>query len=517
MTPRANAWPYVAVFVVGALIGGISMVEAVPASHLPQAAAGVSDGQPGTSTTTTNNQPGTSTNNPATTANRSGHATAGQSGHASGTAATGPSVTTPGQQIPAAKPGLTCSAGGNGGATDTGVSATEIKLATTVVQSGIGSAFLGEMRYAMDAVAQQVNQAGGICGRRLSMVYKDDGWQATTGAQYLRDFIQSGVFAIPVGASSEGLQVVIKSGDLDSSRMPVVGTDGLAIDQYARDNGSAQPWVWPIATSTASSARIMADDAYKRGARHFAIVFDNNYHFGREAASAFNAEVKRLTGSSVSGYNNDNSCNNLYCGIQAGQNSYSSQAATVEQGHPDFVALFLEPETALTWMQDPNTPAASSSTIKYGYAAAQPLFTYQFESQCGDKCDQMVTWTGFKPNVEQYTADPAVRAYVNALRAVNPQADPYNQFSEGAYQGMQLLVAALRKVGPDLTRARLQAVLNRLTLSGGVTLQSSLSFTPLSRYANTTMQAFTMQYKGTPGGWRTGPIEHDSHATLGAG
>jgi ABC-type branched-subunit amino acid transport system substrate-binding protein len=512
MSPRTStAWPYVAVFVVGALIGGVAMVEVVPADKLTSAGAAPVAGAPGTTadgTTTTDAVAG----GPAA---KGQQAAADTSTAASGNrAATGPGNTA---AIPPAKPGLTCSASGNGGATDHGVSATEIKLATTVVQSGIGSAFLGEMRYAMDAVVAQVNRAGGICGRRLSMTYKDDGWSATTGAQYLRAFIESGVFAIPVGASSEGLQVVIKSGDLDSARMPVVGTDGLAIEQYAREDGGAQPWVWPIATSTASSARIMADQAYKRGARHMAIVFDNNYHFGREAASAFNAEVHRLTGHDVQGYNSNNGCNGLYCGVQAGQNSYSGQAANVKQGKPDFIALFLEPETALTWMQDPNTPAANDPSIKYGYAAAQPLFTYQFESQCGAKCDQMVAWTGFKPNVEQYTRDPAVREYVDALRSVNPQADPYNQFSEGAYQGMQLLVAALKKVGPDLTRARLQAVLNTMTLKGGLTLQSSLVFTQASRYASTTMQAFTMQYKGTPGGWRAGPLARDPHAQLGAG
>jgi len=515
MSPRTStAWPYVAVFVVGALIGGVAMVEVVPADRL--ASAGATTAQSDGSTPLAD---GTA---PAAVA-PGAHNVKGHGPAAIGPAAANGTQTATGQNgggaaaIPPAKPGLTCSASGNGGATDRGVSASEIKLATTVVQSGIGSAFLGEMRYAMDAVVAQVNRAGGICGRRLSITYKDDGWNATTGAQYLRDFIQSGVFAIPVGASSEGLQVVVKSGDLDSAHMPVVGTDGLAIEQYARDDGSAQPWVWPIATSTASSARIMADQAYKRGARHMAIVFDNNYHFGREAASAFNAEVHRLTGHDVQGYNSNNGCNGLYCGIQAGQNSYSSQAATVKQGSPDFIALFLEPETALTWMQDPNTPAANSTTVKYGYAAAQPLFTYQFESQCGAKCDQMVAWTGFKPNVEQYTRDSAVRSYVDALRSVNPQADPYNQFSEGAYQGMQLLVAALRKVGPDLTRARLQAVLNAMTLKGGLTLQNSLAFTPTSRYASTTMQAFTMQYKGTPGGWRSGAIAHDPHAALGAG
>ena len=34
-------------------------------------------------------------------------------------------------------------------------------------------------------------------------------------------------------------------------------------------------------------------------------------------------------------------------------------------------------------------------------------------------------------------------------------------------------------------------------------------FTPTTRFANTTMQAFSIQYKGTFGGWRAGPIVKD--------
>jgi ABC-type branched-subunit amino acid transport system substrate-binding protein len=264
-----------------------------------------------------------------------------------------------------------------------------------------------------------------------------------------------------------------------------------------------------VATATVSSARIMADDAYKRGARNMAVVFDSNYKFGKEAALAFSNEVKRLTGKAVDGQNPQNTCTRSYCGIQAAQPSYSGDVANFYGTNPDFVALFLEPETALTWMQDPNAKSATSPDIKYGYGAAQPLFTKQFESQCGNKCDQMVVWSGFKPNVEKYTNDPAVVAYVKALRAKNRQADPYNQFTESAYVGMQFLVAGLRAVGPELTRDRLKTVLDNMTYKDPLTLQGTLKFSAGSRFSNVTMQAFTMQYKGTPGGWRLGTIARD--------
>jgi ABC-type branched-subunit amino acid transport system substrate-binding protein len=416
-----------------------------------------------------------------------------------------------------AKSAAACNSTDNGGKTDRGVTANRISMATTVVASGIGSAFQGGMESGMEAVVRQVNSAGGICGRMLHIDYQDDGWVASTGAQYLRTYINGGLFAIPVGASSEGLKVVIDSGDITSSETPVVGTDGLEIDQYMTQSGSAQPWVWPVATATVSSARIMVDEAYKRGARNFAVVYDKDYHFGREAATAFNAEVKRLTHADVKGYPSS-SCTSRYCGISAGANSYGSEALTVKQSGPDFIALFLEPQTAQTWMADPNTPPAGGNAAPtYGYGGAQPLFTYQFENQCGAKCDQMIVWTGFKPVVEQYQSDPAVQEFVSSLRTVDPGADKYNQFTEGAYLGMKLLVEALRAVGPNLTRAALKQELDAINFASGITLQPALKYTTDTRFANLTMQGFVMQYKGSAGGWRAGPIGVDQHPEAGAG
>lgn len=490
----ASLGTLIAVFVAGSLVGAMAAVEVVPAKNATTAVAGA----PGTTTDGTN-VPG-ATNGPVAPGASAGPVTTvgGQKG-GGGTATT---VVAPSK--------YQCRGGANGGSTDRGVFGDHINLATTIVASGPGASFLGEMKYAMQAVIDQVNHSGGICGRRLVLQTRDDSWSSSTGAQYLRNYINDkSIFAIPVGASSEGLRVVVDSHDLDAAHFPAVGTDGLAINQYADKSGSPQQWVWPIATATVSSARIMAEDAVKRGAKNPGVVFDNNYKFGQEAAAAFSAEVKRLTGHGVKGENSQNTCNESYCGIPAAQPSYSGDAQRFYDSKPDYVAMFLEPDTALTWMLDQNTPSATDKAVPYGYGAAQPLFTKQFESQCRTKCDQMVVWSGFKPFVERYKNDPAVITYVRSLKGTNRQADEYNQFTQSAYVGMQFFVAALRAVGPELTRDRLKTVLDHMTYTDGLTLQGTLKMLPTSRFANTTMQAFTMQYKGTPGLWRLGPVRRD--------
>jgi len=489
---RANAawWQMAGSFAAGFLLAAVSVVEILP-HGLPGTA---NTGAPVTQGTTgavadASSGPG----DQAAAGSTGGGAVAGAAPGAARAAAPGAAV---------AHSGLACDRNHNGGATDTGVSASQISLATTEVQSGIGAAFLSGVKYAMEAEKQLVNNAGGICGRKLAIQYVDDAWSATDGAIDLGNFFHQGVFAIPVGPSSEGLRVEIDNGDVDRFGVPVVGTDGMLIDQYK------DPWVWPVAASTASSARIMAADAYKRGARHFSIVYDKNYRFGVEAADAYDAEVKRLTGSDVAGYDPQHTgCAGSFCGVTAGQTSYGNEVKTLGGNTGDFMVMFLEPSTALTWMQTPAVPTASS--VPDGIGLGQPLFTRDFAVNCQDACDGMQVWTGYKPDIEAYATEAAVRQYVDDLHGVQPDADEFNAFSEGGFIGMQLLVAALQKVGPDLTRANLRAALDSLDLDGSLTFQKALSYRPGNHFANTTMQGFTIEYKGTFGGWRAASTVSD--------
>lgn len=495
--PRREPNPalrFAAVFLAGLLIGGMSAVQFAP--ELSGGAA--------VDPITGEVIEGSALDGTLTEADGAVTEEGGKAGKSAG-AGSGGTTSSEGGTLPSSRAGLECAPGKNGGSTDQGVSADVVKMATTVAESGEGASFLGQVRFAMDAVVNRVNRDGGICGRRWAIEYRDDGWNAQTGAQYLRNFIQQGIFAIPVGPSSEGLRVVIDSGDIDRSQIPVVGTDGLLRNQYTKGDGSAQPWVWPVAAATVSSARIMVAEAYKRGARNFSVVFEKNYRFGVEAAEAFNDHVKKLTGKAVAGYNAEYSCEQRFCGINGGSSSYSQEVASFEEG--DFVALFLEPTTALRWMGDAN--AKANSAIKYGYGAAQPLFTKSFASGCRQKCHGMLVWTGFRPPIESYANDPAVKRYVQDLKRTKPDADEFNAFTEGGYVGMLLLEAAMRKVGPDLTRARLKAALDTTCLDTGLLIRGKLCYNPNNRFANTYMQGFAIQYSGTFAGWREGPIVRD--------
>lgn len=372
---------------------------------------------------------------------------------------------------------LECKAGRNGGSTDKGVSAGRIKLAATNVRSGTGASFLGTSYVGMQAVVNRVNAAGGICGRLLDLRLVDDGWDPQRGQGYLQNFAKEDYFALPVVPSSEGLTQAIKTGVISGAGIPVVGTDGMLKEQYA------EPWVWPVATSTVTTMRVMAKHAYDTGARTFGIVYDRQYKFGVEGQKAFAEYIGTLGGATLK----------ASVPLTPKQPNYSSEAKQFNDacgaGGCQFVAMLLTPETAATYIS--SQPEQNGRRLGFGTmqtGGAQPLFNERFARDCGRPCDGMYVWTGYNPPIGRLSSLKDVAAYVDDVRSVDPGVDVNNQFLEGAYLGMKVFVAALEKAGPKLTRAAVRDAMNTTPYTSD--LASPLSWSPSLRFANQTAQAF---------------------------
>lgn len=379
---------------------------------------------------------------------------------------------------------LECARGRNGGATDVGVTAGSIKLGATVVKTGIGASFLGQVPNALDAVKNRVNRQGGICGRLLTIEQVDDQWQADLGQRYIRNFISEGVFGLAVSPSSQGLDAAIRNGDISRAGIPVVGADGMLISQYT------DPWVWPVAASTITAMHVMAKNAAERGAKSFGLVYDQSYHFGVEGASAFRGALSRLfPGQQVL---------KADVGIDAGEPSYKNEVQKFDCNPCDFVAMLLEPPTALQWIRD---GGPFGSMEQGGTGGPQPLFVDSFARNCGARCNGMWVWTGYSPPISPFDDLPGVVQYVNDLRAQNSSTEINNPFVEGGYLGMELLVEGLKRVGPNLTRARLRAVLDQMSFDKG--LSQPLKWSQGNHFANSSVQAFSVVVNaGSFSGWR---------------
>lgn len=384
----------------------------------------------------------------------------------------------PGQNSHNGGSNVSCAPGHNGGATDTGVTGTEIRVASTLAESGTAASFLGDARYGMQAIVDATNRSGGICGRVITPQFIDDAFSPQNGEIDIKNFIQEGYFALPVVPSSQGLDAAARGHVIDNAGIPVVGSDGMLYSQYS------DPWVWPVATSTISTAHIAAMNAYQAGSRSFGIVYDSTYYFGPEGDAAFKGAVQRLGGHV-----------DADVGIAAGQQDYRSDVAKFESGcHPcDTTFMLLDPTTAISWIRS-DTSGQGKNWI-FGSkrtAGPQPLFTSNFGQACGQLCNGMWVWTGFKAPFQPFSNEPAVAQYVHAIRSVSNTADVNNQFLEGSYVGMQLFMEALKRAGPLATRSRLREVMDSMDFDSGLT--QPLHWRAGNHFANTSMLGFTIQF-----------------------
>jgi ABC-type branched-subunit amino acid transport system substrate-binding protein len=143
-----------------------------------------------------------------------GSGTGGTTGITTGTAATTTGVTT------GTAGGTSGTAGGGttgaapnasdtscvGKAPFTGVTASEIKLGSTFAASGPVSSISGPIFKGVQSYFNKVNAEGGIFGRRIKLVWYDDGWDAQKGKSFIKKLVeQDRVFVLSVVPSSNGL------------------------------------------------------------------------------------------------------------------------------------------------------------------------------------------------------------------------------------------------------------------------------------------------------------------------
>jgi ABC-type branched-subunit amino acid transport system substrate-binding protein len=474
------------------LVGGavallISLVAVVP--HYATHQVLVSGNQPGT-TTNSNGAPVVQGSN-----GTKGHfvpGTSGQSGPGV-QAANGGGTTSVGHAA--------CTPGANGGHTAPGVSAADIHVATTTVTSGVGAGFLRQAEEGMRAALKQVNNSGGVCGRRISLETLNSGWDGPTGKRDIDNWIHANnVFALVGQPDSEGLHDAITGGSIDRAGIPVVGTDGLLADQYF------SPWVFPVAASTVSNMHIVADYAVNHlQAKSFGIVYDKAYKFGAEGAAAFDREINRLTGKHIPGHDATQGCSSAdkaFCAIDSNNQSYNTEINNFDAACKpcDAVVMLLEPAPMETWMKGEKDSGTRWYKTLFG---GEPLFDDNLGGAC-DTCGGMIVWTGYHPAIQPFDAEPAVSAYQQALKAQCPSCDPHNEFTEGAYIGMKMFVAGVQAVaaaGQPLTRANLRSALETITFTSGLTSAPLHYGKSLPHLANTQMAAYSDNFSGSFNGW----------------
>jgi len=305
------------------------------------------------------------------------------------------------------------------------------------------------------AIYKSVNDRGGIHGRKIELVIEDDACDPNKAIAATKKLVsQEQVFMVHGGWCS-GAVMAIKPELARTPDVPfmVLGAANSAISTPVTPN-----IFHPIAT-TATVARSMVDFALtKPGAKRVAIISHSD-EWGKSHLEPALAQLKAQGLESVE---------TVY--LERGQVDATSQVLRLKAAKPDVVLAVLYPPELTIYLRD---------SLKYGVKA--PTVTTQ-----GVSIEDMVKRVAMPAATKELfvfypladTLDsPAYRKWVDLYRKYNPK-DPVETLSFMGMTGALAVVEALEKAGPDLTREKFMAELNKLRNFDPGIQSGPLTFTP---------------------------------------
>ena len=357
-----------------------------------------------------------------------------------------------------------------GGATDVGVTASSIKVGHIGIYSGPVGSFGDDLSYAGRAKLQEINDTGGVNGRKLDVLVRDDAWDGTKGMNAARDLVErEKVFAFCCIMSVNTSDPLTPY--LDEKKIPHIGSDGWGEPQYKGQ------WTFPVSASAVTQAHMLAKyQAEKQQAKRVAILYINN-PTGRAYVKAYDEVIKKFGGEVV--------FSQPATFDDPGTTTFIAQARTQ---NIDTISTYLDPGIFTRMVRE---AAAQNYKPKNAFSGAAGIYfevTPNFTGPNGEGTIATTDWVTNDMNT------PGFRTYKQAVEKYYPKMD-HSTWTKAGYVGATIFGNLLKSLGLEVTRQRLKDAADQLTnFDSG--LGVTLSWSPGKHRANRTTYLGQIQRSG---------------------
>lgn len=338
--------------------------------------------------------------------------------------------------------------------------------------SGANGADLGQgLALGQRIYFEHVNASGGVHGRKLQLVTLDDRYVAQETVKLTQELLRTHKPIALMGyRGTANTLALVKSGILTEAGIPLIGTLTGAKELQTAPN------VYHVRTSYPIEIGQLVTQVVRQGHSAIAVLYADDA-FGQSGLQAAEEAVHAAGGRLVAKAGYDKAPEQVAPSIQ-------KAVATIAAAQPNAVVMIAVGAPAYDFLQayrarDPFLPLYSLSVVNpsevtkiVGVSKAQGVgFSQVFPFPYSD-------------------TSPLAREYRALLKKYAPEAQP-NYFSLEGYVNAKVLVAALRKSAPSVTRAELMHTLEtmgELDL-GGFWLQFSPTQHNGSRFTELTVIA----------------------------
>ena len=323
-------------------------------------------------------------------------------------------------------------------ASDPGVTSTSIKLGITVPMTGIASPGYNKIPGAMKAYFDYVNANGGVNGRKITLVIKDDQYIPTTAVAKANELIlKDKVFALVGTLGTASTKAISASTQLAKRGIPSLfvntGFSGFA-------DKKAYPTTFSILPSYQMEAKIMGKflkDKYVD--KKIALIYQDD-DFGRDALAGFKQAGVSFTTAIP----------------------YASGSQSLPATGAGWISKLKAAGTEVTVLF--GVSSASTAALANAYAAGYKT-QWVLGSVGGDATTIAASNKAYVPllfGAKGFSFAPApsdsADEYVKLFQSIYASAQPTQTFDNNVVAGMSnafLAVQAIKAAGSNLTRAGL--------------------------------------------------------------
>jgi ABC-type branched-subunit amino acid transport system substrate-binding protein len=331
--------------------------------------------------------------------------------------------------------------GGGGGASAPGVTATSITFGTHQPLTGPAAPGYSEIAPASQAFFDYVNAHGGVFGRKIHLIIKDDAYNPTNTVNVVHQLVlQDNVFGTFEGLGTPTHTKVV--GFLNSSKVPDLF---VASGCPCWDNGTTQPYTFGWQPNYTIEGKILGQYIKQHfpGAKIGVLYQDDD--FGKGGLAGIQAEVPASSIVAKEPY-------------ESGTTTLASQVTAIKAANAKVMIDFTVPiYTAIAQLTaftlgyhpqlavsnvgiDPTTVGALLKTVSKGKASGTGLI----EGAITD---------GYLPSSSD-TSNPWIQLFLKIHNQYDPRA-PFDGNVEYGMATAYTLVQALEAAGKNLTRQKL--------------------------------------------------------------
>ncbi len=350
-----------------------------------------------------------------------------------------------------------------------GVTKDEIVIGTIQDLSGPVAAFSKEVLNGMRMRFDELNDAGGVAGRKIRLVVEDSGYDTKRGMLAAQKLVQKDGIFLALGNMGTAivattLPVFVDAGVIHA--FPTAATP-LAFDPPSPLKFSA---TLPYRQSAPIMMRFMLD---KRADRKMCSLSQDD-EFGHDLMHGVNAEAAKqnITLLEKTTY-------------KRGATDFSSQIARLKSAGCDTVLL-------ATTLRE--TVGAMTEAEKVGYKPefiTSPAGYSTLVPKLGGAATEGLYGMGFNLPPSADGPNPGMKQWFAAYQAkfgVEP-----GQYSGGGYNGANAIIAGLEGAGQDLTPATFDKAMQKAQFPANDLGFAAMNFTDSKRLGSTAMRVFQLQ------------------------